>query len=213
MDKNRISKLVKIFFVIYYSVGVTGLTLTATRELFISLMPLSLLLSSAILLLFHRHWRKTHVIVFISIAIAGYLIEVLGVHTGQIFGSYSYGRALGFQIAGTPLLIGLNWLMLTYCVYAILEDTKLFWPIKALTASALMVLYDIAMEPVAIRLDMWSWGGPIPLQNYQAWFIISMIFLTVMHLFRIQVKNRIAAWLFSIQFAFFILLNITLRFF
>lgn len=213
MDKNRILKLVKYLFVIYYSVGVAGLTLPATQGLFISLMPLSLLLSSTILLFFHKQWNKTHVIVFLLIAIAGYLVEVLGVHTGQVFGSYSYGRALGFQIADTPLLIGLNWLMLTYCVYAIMEDTRLFWPLKALTAAAMMVLYDIAMEPVAIRLDMWDWGGPIPLQNYQAWFVISIIFLTVMHLFRIQVKNRIAPWLYSIQFAFFVLLNITLRFF
>ncbi len=213
MKKNRITELVKYFFVIYYSVGVVGLTLTATRELFISLMPLSLLLSSAILLFFHQKWSKIHVLVFLAIAVAGYLIEVLGVHTGQVFGQYSYGRALGFQIADTPLLIGLNWLMLTYCVYAIMEDTRLFWPLKALAAASLMVLYDIAMEPVAIRLDMWSWGGPIPLQNYQAWFIISIVFLTVMHLFRIQLKNRVAVWLYSTQFAFFLLLNLTLRFF
>lgn len=213
MDKNRVFKLVKYLFVIYYGVGVIGLSLAATRELFISLMPLSLITSSAIMLFFHKRWRKTHVIVFLSIAIAGYLIEVLGVHTGQVFGSYSYGRALGFKIADTPLLIGLNWLMLTYCAYAILEDTKLFWPLKALTGAVMMVIYDIVMEPVAIRLDMWDWGGPIPLQNYQAWFIISIVFLTVLHLSRIQVNNRIAPWLYSIQFVFFILLNLTLRVF
>ena len=213
MDKKRLSKFVKYLFIIYYGVGIAGLSLSFTQDLFITLMPLSLIASSAILLYFHDHWRRTDILIFFLIALAGYLIEVLGVHTGQVFGSYSYGRALGLKIAETPLLIGLNWLMLTYCVYAILEKYSLFWPVKVLSAAVLMVVYDVVMEPVAIRLDMWDWGGPIPLQNYQAWFIISIIFLTVMHLFRIRTNNRVAEWLFGIQFVFFALLNITLRVF
>ncbi len=202
------------FFVLYYTVGVVGLSLPATRELFITLMPLSLLLSSAILLFFHKKWRAVDVPLFFFIALAGYLVEVLGVHTGQVFGSYSYGRALGFQLFDTPLLIGLNWLMLTYCVFAIMEDTKLFWPLRALTASALMVIYDVVMEPVAIKLDMWSWGGgAIPLQNYQAWFIISLVFLSALHLAKVKTGNKVAPWLFGTQFVFFLLLNATLRIF
>ena len=207
-------KLAAYFFVIYYAVGVIGLSLPTTRQLFIGLMPLSLLLSSTILLFFHKRWRKTDMLIFVIIALAGYLIEVLGVHTGQVFGSYYYGRALGFKLFDTPLLNGLNWLMLTYCVYAIMEDTKLFWPLKALMAAVLMVVYDIVMEPAAIRLDMWSWGGgPIPLQNYQAWFVISLVFLVTMHMAGIKMKNKVAPWLFGSQFVFFLLLNLSLRLF
>lgn len=207
-------KLAAYFFIIYYTVGVIGLSIPASRQLFISLMPLSLLLSSAILLFFHKRWHKIDVVLFFLIALSGFLIEVLGVHTGQVFGSYSYGNALGFQLFDTPLLIGLNWLMLTYCVYAIMEDTRLFWPLKTLTAALLMVIYDIVMEPVAIRLDMWTWGdGPIPMQNYQAWFIISLVFLAAMHLARIKTKNGVAAWLFGVQLIFFLVLNLTLRIF
>lgn len=212
--KSKLQKFAGYFFIIYYTVGVAGLSVPHTRNLFIDLMPLTLLISSAILLFFHIKWRKTDVVLFFLIALAGYLVEVLGVHTGQVFGSYEYGRALGFRLFDTPLLIGLNWLMLTYCVFAIMEDLKLFWPLKALSAAALMVIYDVAMEPVAIRLDMWSWGdGIIPLQNYQAWFIISLIFLSAMHLAGVKTGNRIAAWLFSAQFMFFVLLNVTVRFF
>ncbi len=212
--KPKPYKLAGYFFVLYYTVGFAGLSWPATRELFITLMPLSLLLSSAILLFFHAKWRTLDLLLFFFIALAGYLVEVLGVATGQVFGSYEYGRALGFQLFDTPLLIGLNWLMLTYCVFAIMEDTKLFWPLRALTASALMVIYDVVMEPVAIRLDMWSWGGgAIPLQNYQAWFIISLVFLVAMHLAGIKTRNKVAPWLFGTQFVFFLLLNATLRIF
>ncbi len=210
---NRAAKIAGYFFVIYYIVGGVGLTLPSTRETFTNLMPLTLLLSAAILLFFHRKWRSTDAIVLLFIAITGYLIEVLGVLTGHVFGVYEYGSALGFKLFGTPLIIGLNWMMLTYCVYAIMEDTKLFWPLKALTAAVLMVAYDVVMEPVAIRLDMWDWplNSAVPMQNYQAWFIISLVFLAAMHLAKINTGNRVAPWLFGVQFAFFLVLNLTLR--
>ncbi len=210
---NRAAKFAGYFFVIYYIVGVVGLTLPSTRDTFTGLMPLTLLLSAAILLFFHRKWRSTDAIVLLFIAITGYLIEVLGVLTGHVFGQYAYGDALGFKLFHTPLIIGLNWMMLTYCVYAIMEDTKLFWPLKALTAAVLMVVYDVVMEPIAMRLDMWEWppNSIVPLQNYQAWFIISLAFLAAMHLAKVKTNNKVAPWLFGVQFAFFLVLNLSLR--
>ncbi len=212
--KHKAANWAGYFLVIYYLVGLVGLALPSTRETFIGLMPLSILLSTAILLLFHGNWRSTDAVVLLFIAITGFLIEVLGVLTGHIFGSYTYGTALGLQVFNTPLLIGVNWMLLVYCVFSIMEGTKLFWPLKALTAAVLMVVYDFVMEPVAMRLDMWQWeGGVIPLQNYQAWFIISVIFLSAMHLARIKTNNRVGPWLFGIMFMFFLLLNIYFRIF
>ncbi len=210
---HKAAKLAGYFFILYYIVGLVGLSLPTWRDTFINLMPLSLLLSAAILFFFHRKWRSTDAIVLLFIAITGYLIEVLGVLTGHVFGQYTYGAALGFKLFHTPLIIGLNWMMLTYCVYAIMEDTKLFWPLKALTAAVLMVVYDVVMEPVAMRLDMWEWppNNIVPLQNYQAWFIISLVFLATMHLAKVKTNNRVAPWLFGVQFAFFLALNLTLR--
>ncbi len=216
---NAITKLntqviVGYVLVIYYAVGVAGLMLAATRDLFVSLMPLTLLFSAAVLLYFHKAWRGKHILVFFLIAAGGFLIEVLGVHTGQVFGSYSYGPALGVKLFETPLIIGLNWLMLIYCVHTIMEHTSMFWPLKILAAAFLMVIYDVVMEPVAISLGMWSWGdGPIPLQNYQAWFIISLVMLGMMQLAGVKTQNRLSFWLFGAQFGFFLFLNMGLRLF
>jgi len=214
LKKYRAARWAGYFFVIYYLVGLIGLTLPSTRGMFTDLMPLSILLSTAILLFFHHRWRSPEAVILLFILITGYLIEVLGVMTGHVFGSYSYGETLGLKVFGTPLIIGINWMMLIYCVYAIMESTKIFWPLKALTAAVLMVTYDFVMEPVAIRLDMWHWaGGEIPLQNYQAWFIISLVFLSAMHLAKVKTGNRLAPWLFGVQFVFFLALNVLLRIF
>lgn len=214
MTLQKGSKWAGYFFIIYYLVGLVGLTMPATRETFIRLMPLSILLSTAILFLFHKKWRAVDVVVLLFIALTGYLVEVLGVLTGHVFGSYSYGGALGIQAFNTPLIIGINWMLLVYCTFAILEPARLFWPLKALLAALLMVTYDVVMEPVAMKLDMWDWaGGVIPMQNYQAWFVISVVFLVAMHLARVRTHNGAAPWLFGVQFVFFLLLNILTRIF
>jgi bisanhydrobacterioruberin hydratase len=202
------------FLIIFYTVGVFGLGYTGTRDMFIRLMPLTILLSIALLFHFHTPWKPRHVALFALIAITGYLVEVAGVITGHVFGEYQYHHALGVQVFGTPLLIGVNWLMLTYCVYVIGRQHLNLSPVPTvLTGASLKLVYDYVMEPVAIRLDMWTWAGDdIPLQNYVAWFVISVVFLSLLHIFKIKFENKLAAWLFGIQFLFFLSLNITLRF-
>jgi bisanhydrobacterioruberin hydratase len=196
-------------FIIYYIVGLIGLGVPYSRELFITLMPFSLSLSMILLLLHHKIWTYRHVFVIVIIAILGYLIEVAGVLTGEVFGEYAYGKALGLKLYDTPLMIGVNWIMLIYCVHTLHENLKWPWWIKVLSGSLIMVVYDIIMEPVAVRLDMWSWGGGnIPTQNYIAWFIISLVFLTIMHLARMKTRNQVAAWLLGVQTAFFLVLNV-----
>ena len=42
------------------------------------------------------------------------IAEILGVNYGLIFGKYDYGDNLGLKLLGVPLLIGLNWVVLTF---------------------------------------------------------------------------------------------------
>jgi bisanhydrobacterioruberin hydratase len=213
LQSIRSSQTIGKVFILYYLVGFVGLSIPATRDMFIRLMPWSILGSMAVLLMFHRKWTFSHIGVIVLIALAGYLVEVLGVLTGLVFGQYSYQHALGLQVFNTPLMIGVNWVMLIYCVHAMLEDIRMPAVLKILAGALLMVTYDYILEPVAIRLSMWSWGGNvIPLQNYIAWFVISVVFLSVMRISGIKTGNRLAPWLFWVQAAFFLLLNLSLRF-
>jgi bisanhydrobacterioruberin hydratase len=202
--------LIRIIYVIFFGVGATGLSFTYTRELFTSLMPFSLLLSMGLMFWMHDSWKSKHIIIFMLIALMGFFVEVAGVLTGVVFGEYSYGSALGFKILGTPPLIGLNWLMLIYAVYLMMNRLRLHVILKIFLGATLMVVYDIIMEPVAINLDMWSWGGgDIPIQNYIAWFVISVIMLSIFYMARMKYVNKVASALFFIQMAFFLILNLT----
>jgi len=210
LSKIRFSKvlIIKIIIAVYYAVGVAGLILPATSALFQRLVPLTLISSIVVLLAFHSKWEKKHVWVFAGIALLGFLVEVLGIATGLVFGEYAYGNSLGFKILGTPPIIGINWLLLTYSVYGILENTRISAVEKTLAGALMLVGFDIVLEPVAIALDMWSWGGEVvPLQNYVAWFVISIVFLGMMHLAKVRTNNPLAAFMFFVQLAFFISLN------
>ena len=205
------SKVV-VILIIFYSVGIAGLTLPATKEYIEILTPYTLIMNLVLLMVYHSPWSAKHLFLFGFIALAGFFVEVAGVSTGLVFGEYQYKNILGLTLFDTPLIIGINWLMLIYFVYHLTGLTGFSPVIKIVTGSLLMVVYDIILEPVAIRMNMWTWrGGDIPLQNYAAWFIISFLFLSLLHAFRIKVSNRMAAALFAIQAGFILTLNIIYR--
>ena len=196
----------------YYAVGVVGISLEITQSLFRALVPFTLLCSLYFMWLFHESANLRLYLTALVIFILGYVIEAVGVNTGIIFGHYEYGKTLGFKLWNTPLMIGVNWLLLIYSCWTL---TGIFtanrW-LRYLSGSLLMVVYDLALEPVAIRLDMWSWfGAEIPLQNYIAWFFISIILFILLDINVKQIRNKIAPALFIIQLAFFIILNIVFR--
>jgi putative membrane protein len=202
------------FLSFFYLVGVAGISWERTRPLFEALVPFTLLFSLYFLWLFHEQHNLRFYLTALGIFLAGFLVEVAGVNTGLIFGHYTYGDTLGVKLWNTPLMIGVNWLLLIYTSWVLtgfITDSR--WIRYALGGTA-MVLYDVFLEPVAIKLDMWSWTyGEIPLQNYAAWFIVSVILLVLLDFNTKQLKNKIAASLFIIQVVFFLLLNIIFNYY
>ena len=206
-------KNVREFIFILYGVGIAGTALPLTREVFIFLTPFVLLISLFVLWIFHDPQPGIKVpAVLISIFAASFLVEMAGVNTGRIFGDYSYGRGLGLKILETPLLIGLNWVLLVYCTAAIFEKRAIGNILKITAASLLMVAYDLVMEQVAPVMDMWSFRGDmVPFRNYLAWFIMALAFHTLLKITGIKVPNRFAPLIFWCQAVFFVLLLIIFK--
>lgn len=190
-----------------YLAGIIGLLLPQTTALFQSLTPFNLALSAGILLYFHRHWNRSFILFCVLSFFTGYFAEVAGVATGLIFGSYSYGPTLGWQLLEVPLIIGLNWFMLIYSTGTICAPLQIPLVLKAMLASGLMVVLDLFIEPVAVAYDFWQWeNGVIPWQNYAAWFLISFSLHLLFYLLPFQKSNRAAKYLYLLQLIFFIIL-------
>ncbi|RFS15300.1 carotenoid biosynthesis protein [Emticicia sp. C21] len=199
---NPISYLVLLTAM--YIAGLIGLNIPQTTHLFQWLTPFNLLVSLGILLYFHQQWNRSFIIFCVITFLTGFFIELAGVKTGVIFGEYQYETTLGFKILEVPPVIGVNWLLLVYCVGSSFCQTSKPIYIKVLYGALLMTMLDFLVEPVAIRLNMWSWkeANP-PIENYIAWFIVSAVLLTLFHSMRFRKDNPIARWLLILQICFF----------
>lgn len=202
---DRFYRPVLIFLILAYGAGIVGLQVPSLSPLFRSLVPLNLLASLLLLLLFHTDWKPSFLFYGLLSATLGFLVEVLGVHTGFVFGQYEYGATLGWKLWEVPLIIGVNWLMLTYCCGVLCDRLSVPVYLKAILAASLMVLLDLWIEPVAIQLDFWTWLEPeIPVRNYLGWWIVSLVILSIWYGLPFRKQNRLAAPLLLLQFVFFI---------
>ena len=193
------------FLVIFYLVGIAGFIYAPTRQFFSKLTPLALLLSAGFLIWFHQpKFTVKMLLIFGFIFIFAFLVEAIGVNTGLIFGSYIYGEGLGVKLLETPLMIGLNWLMLVYCTKITAEQISEDFTVKLFFAPFLMVVYDLILEQAAPLLGMWSWAEEkIPVQNYISWYLLAFLFHLLLQKTKISFSNKLAAPVFIIQFLFF----------
>ena len=211
-------KITFIVILLMYFAGTVGLLIPYTQPYFKLAAPLNLWISLILLLLFHQDFNKSFILTAIFIFLAGFFVEVAGVHTGMIFGKYWYGQTLGTKFLDVPLVIGANWLLLVYCssvsvkvVFSNVKHKSFFTSIfiQSITASMLMVGLDYLIEPVAISLDFWHWqSGIIPTQNFQTWFLLSFGFNYLFLSAAFLKANSLALLLLFLQFLFFISISI-----
>ena len=208
LDKSSLSI---IFIIIFHVVGLVGFLLPDYHDFFMSFVPYHLLLMAGILIANQKEFSKTFWMGVIAIILAGIIVEMIGVATGAIFGHYTYGETLGLKIADVPLLIGVNWLILVFCVGAVLKKYfKHQRNLKSLIGAFVLMIIDVLIEPVAIKFDYWSWQDQIvPLQNFVAWFIIAFLMLRAYYELDFRKSNKVAGVLLICQIVFFIVLNVT----
>lgn len=155
-------------------------------------------------------WHRV-LLYFLVCAILGFAIEWIGTHTGWPFGEYSYGSNLIPLISGVPLVIGINWFVLSLAgrslAAAIFKSPWAYVPVAAL----MMTGIDLFIEPVAPLLDFWTWEeGRAPLANYLSWFGFSVLLQLVHYFLLPKAVNKLALPYFFLVWAFFLYMNWTL---
>jgi putative membrane protein len=195
--------------IIFYTVGVVGLSIEEYRSNFLSLSFFNLALSFALLLM-GRNLQSLRLYVFIFFAfVVGVGVELIGVHTGYLFGDYAYGGSLGVKFYDVPIIIGINWGMLVIISASVAQRFQMNKFLQAVVASLFMLLLDVLIEPVAVESDYWTWEGDvIPLFNFVCWFGVALLLQFVYFGLNLAEKNKVATALYCIQFMFFLILNI-----
>ena len=201
-------------YAIFFAVGLVLYLFSVTRQLFILITPGTLLLVAVSAFYFHKEWNGKTVLVLFSIFTVSMLVEIIGVATGRLFGVYNYNPSLGIRIAGVPIIIGINWVVLIYASNAILSKITTNRILIITGASVLMVAYDLVLEQAAPLMNMWKFHNDFPpLRNYLMWFLLSLLFQFIIVLFNLNTNNKPARALFIIQIFFFLIVVIYSLFF
>lgn len=212
MEREDIIKFNKplLFLIIMFSVGIVGHLIPSFRSLMIFLTPFTLLLTGVVTLLFSGLNENSKLLLWCLVVYAfTFTLEVVGVKTGYIFGSYYYGDVLGLKLFDVPLIIGFNWVVIILGADGIASRIHKSSLQIALLTGTFAVLFDIMLEPVVIKLGYWNWDkGYIPLQNYYAWFGIAFFASLFGSKLKLDLEDSLFIYYFLIQFTFFILLSI-----
>lgn len=199
-----------VFLYIIFLVGIIGHLYVPLQNLMIILTPASLLLSGAIVLYYSYRYSSNKFLLWAAITyIITFILEVIGVKTGMIFGEYSYGSTLGIKLFEVPLIIGFNWVFVILGSISIsrIITTNLY--LGSLISAFIAFVFDLILEPVAIKLDYWSWyENTIPMQNYLSWIVIALISALGFGYLKVKVTSKISLHYFFVQFIFFVILLI-----
>jgi putative membrane protein len=159
----------------FYAVGSAGQLLPGTRSLVASLAVFPLLVFGlAGLYPFVRRGGPSLALWALGLYAVSMAIEAVGVSTGVVFGPYQYTDVLGWRVAGVPLIIGLNWVIVVLGSWSLLRRIGIGPAIGVPLTALLAAGFDWVMEPAAVKLGYWYWDTlSIPLRNYLAWAIIA----------------------------------------
>lgn len=192
---------------LFHVSGIIGI-LYGNSDWFISATPLNLSINFLLLLLNCNGHKLFFPMVIIGF-LTGMITEILGVQFGWIFGDYQYLDALGYKVLGVPVLIGVNWALLSVITGAIAQQFYENIIMRIIIGVALMLFLDLLIEPIAPMLDFWVFeGGEAPLQNYIGWAAVAFFLQFIFHFFKISVEGWFPHQLYLLQIIFFTVLLI-----
>ena len=182
-----------------YLIPTTRNLTIGTTELFVIILSLGVIWRAI-------GWKPLYLI---PVFILTFVLEVLGSNYGIVFGQYDYTKLWKLQLFGTPLAIGLLWIMISICGWSLVQDLKTeSKTLKVILGAAAVTLYDVVLEQVAIRQGYWKWqNGVIPLTNYLSWFLIAIITIGYLSYFPLCKNSKaVGRWVFFTTLIYFVVL-------
>ena len=111
---NNVTSRISVFIIwLFHICGMIGISY-GNKEFFLAFTPINLFVSFVLLFMNQKYLNSVELKSVFLIFIIGMISEILGVNYGLIFGEYVYLDNLGPKILGVPVLIGINWIILTF---------------------------------------------------------------------------------------------------
>ena len=207
IPSNTTSKISVFIIWLFHLCGMVGISY-GNKDFFLAFTPINLFISFVLLFVNQKQLESKELKSAFLIFFIGMISEMLGVNYGLIFGDYVYLDNLGVKILGVPVLIGVNWIILTFITGSLSSFIFKNKYVSILIGAILMIGLDLLIEPVAPLLGFWIFDLQIvPLQNYIGWFVIGII---TQALFQFKIAEKeltFSTHLLIINAIFFAFLN------
>ena len=207
IPSNTSSKISVFIIWLFHLCGMVGISY-GNKDFFLAFTPINLFISFVLLFINQKQLESKELKSVFLIFFIGMISEILGVNYGLIFGDYVYLDNLGFKILGVPVLIGVNWIILTFITGSLSSFIFKNKYVSIFMGAILIIGLDLLIEPVAPLLGFWIFDlQKVPLQNYLGWFVIGMI---TQALFQFKIAEKeltFSTHLLIINAIFFAFLN------
>ena len=207
IPSNTTSKISVFIIWLFHLCGMVGISY-GNKDFFLAFTPINLFISFVLLFVNQKQLESKELKSAFLIFFIGMVSEILGVNYGLIFGDYVYLDNLGVKILGVPVLIGVNWIILTFITGSLSSFIFKNKYVSILMGAILMIGLDLLIEPVATLLGFWIFDlQKVPLQNYIGWFVIGII---TQALFQFKIAEKeltFSTHLLIINAIFFAFLN------
>ena len=207
IPSNTTSKISVFIIWLFHLCGMVGISY-GNKEFFLAFTPINLFISFVLLFVNQKQLESKELKSAFLIFFIGMVSEILGVNYGLIFGDYVYLDNLGVKILGVPVLIGVNWIILTFITGSLSSFIFKNKYVSIFMGAILMIGLDLLIEPVAPLLGFWIFDlQKVPLQNYIGWFVIGII---TQALFQFKIAEKeltFSTHLLIINAIFFAFLN------
>jgi uncharacterized membrane protein len=132
---------------------------------------------------------RVAVAVVLATAVPGFVVEVLGVHTGYPFGHYAYAATLGVRLCGVPLVIALAWTMFAWPAALVARRLVRSFAARVAVGAWALASWDLFLDPQMVSAAHWRWQFPtphlpgvddVPLTNYLGWLLAATLISLVL---------------------------------
>lgn len=175
--------LVIIFYSLFVLLGALSLVFipSAMRYSIGSIVALGIIFLPLGYVLWTRFSPTIFIKIILVLSLFALFIEYIGLKTGWPYGEFVYTAELGYKIGGIlPWTVSISWAPLVIgsvtMVYSVTNKKIL----RIILPVAILVIFDLMLDPVAVNLGMWSYlhGGAyynVPIQNFLGWAFSGLI--------------------------------------
>jgi putative membrane protein len=193
-----------ILLMIVYMASLIGVTMPHQQAWFLYYTPYFMLLNALLLLFYQKHKTTAWGLFWGSCLLLGTAVELSALHTGALYGSYTFGESLGWKVMKMPVVMPLYWLVVVHST-AVVAARFITKPLgRLLLGTFLSLLLMVLIHLVAPRLDFWTFeAGAL----WRAVLVQGLVVALLQYLFvrwRVSSENAVAGYVYGGLLIFFV---------